>query len=125
MTTLLAIARRVGQRLLSSIPALLGVVVVTWGSNWMVTKTLVASVSPLWAVAIRSAIATVALLGLLLAPSAASMDLRIAVSELCSLISGSPGGDITLKFQFDDGLVDVEGRAEPGAAPLRLSWSSR
>lgn len=46
---------------------LFGVVVVTWGSNWMVTKTLVASVSPLWAVAIRSAIATVALLGLLLA----------------------------------------------------------
>jgi drug/metabolite transporter (DMT)-like permease len=46
---------------------LFAVVVVTWGSNWMVTKTLVASVSPLWAVAIRSAIATVALLGLLLA----------------------------------------------------------
>jgi serine/threonine-protein kinase RsbW len=42
-------------------------------------------------------------------------DLRIAVSELCSLISGSPGGDITLKFQFDQGVVDVEGRAEPGA----------
>jgi drug/metabolite transporter (DMT)-like permease len=46
---------------------LFAVVVVAWGSNWMVTKTLVASVSPLWAVAIRSAIATVALLILLLA----------------------------------------------------------
>jgi drug/metabolite transporter (DMT)-like permease len=42
-------------------------VVVTWGSNWAVTKTLVLSVSPLWATAIRSAIATVALLVLLLA----------------------------------------------------------
>jgi serine/threonine-protein kinase RsbW len=41
-------------------------------------------------------------------------DLRIAVSELCSLISGSPGGDITLKFHYDDGVVGVEGRAEPG-----------
>jgi drug/metabolite transporter (DMT)-like permease len=47
--------------------SLFAVVVVTWGSNWMVAKTLVASVSPLWAVAIRSAIATVVLLGLLLA----------------------------------------------------------
>jgi drug/metabolite transporter (DMT)-like permease len=47
--------------------SLFAVVVVTWGSNWMVTKTLVASVSPLWAVAIRSAIATVALLIVLLA----------------------------------------------------------
>jgi len=41
-------------------------------------------------------------------------DLRIAVSELCSLISGSPGGDITLTFQFGDGVVGVEGRADPG-----------
>jgi drug/metabolite transporter (DMT)-like permease len=47
--------------------SLFAVVVVTWGSNWIVTKTLVASASPLWAVAIRSAIATVALLIVLLA----------------------------------------------------------
>src|ERR1700744_5567839 len=46
---------------------LFAVVVVAWGSNWIVTKTLVESVSPLWAVAIRSAIATVALFILLLA----------------------------------------------------------
>jgi drug/metabolite transporter (DMT)-like permease len=46
---------------------LFAVVVVMWGSNWAVTKTLVLSVSPLWATAIRSAIATVALLVLLLA----------------------------------------------------------
>jgi drug/metabolite transporter (DMT)-like permease len=37
------------------------VVVVTWGSNWAITKTLVQSVTPLWTTALRSAIATVAL----------------------------------------------------------------
>jgi drug/metabolite transporter (DMT)-like permease len=46
---------------------LFALVVVTWGLNWIVTKTLVHSVFPLWVTAIRSAIATVALLGLLLA----------------------------------------------------------
>ncbi len=45
---------------------LFAVVVAMWGSNWVVTKTLVESVSPLWTVAIRSTIATVALLVLLL-----------------------------------------------------------
>ena len=46
---------------------LFAVVVVMWGSNWAVTKTLVLNVSPFWATAIRSAIAAVALLVLLLA----------------------------------------------------------
>jgi drug/metabolite transporter (DMT)-like permease len=46
---------------------LFAVVVVMWGSNWAVTKTLVNSVSPLWATAIRSAIATGALFVFLLA----------------------------------------------------------
>jgi drug/metabolite transporter (DMT)-like permease len=46
---------------------LFAVVVVMWGSNWAVTKTLVHSVSPLWTTAIRSAIATVALFVFLLA----------------------------------------------------------
>ena len=45
---------------------LFAVVVAVWGSNWAVTKIVVQSVSPLWASAIRSAIATVALLALLL-----------------------------------------------------------
>jgi drug/metabolite transporter (DMT)-like permease len=44
---------------------LFAVVVAVWGSNWAVTKIVVQSVSPLWASAIRSAIATVALLALL------------------------------------------------------------
>ena len=39
---------------------LFAVVVLMWGSNWAVTKALVLAVSPLWATAIRSAIATVA-----------------------------------------------------------------
>jgi drug/metabolite transporter (DMT)-like permease len=46
---------------------LLATVVVMWGSNWAVTKILVLSVSPLWATAIRSAIATVTLFVFLLA----------------------------------------------------------
>lgn len=46
---------------------LFAVVVVTWGLNWAVTKTIVHSVTPLWTTAIRSAIATVVLFGLLLA----------------------------------------------------------
>ena len=41
-------------------------------------------------------------------------DLRIAVSELCSLISGAPSGDITLRFQIDEGVVEVEGHASQG-----------
>jgi drug/metabolite transporter (DMT)-like permease len=56
------------NHLLSRRAALLlfAVVVVMWGSNWTVTKILVLSISPLWATAIRSAIATLALLLLLL-----------------------------------------------------------
>jgi drug/metabolite transporter (DMT)-like permease len=46
---------------------LFAAVVVTWGSNWAVTKILVQSFSPLWTTAIRSAVATVVLLVLLLA----------------------------------------------------------
>ena len=46
---------------------LFAIVVVTWGLNWTVTKTIVDSVTPLWTTAIRSAIAAVVLFGLLLA----------------------------------------------------------
>jgi drug/metabolite transporter (DMT)-like permease len=46
---------------------LFAVVVVCWGLNWAVTKTIVQSVSPLWTTAIRSAIGTMVLLVLLLA----------------------------------------------------------
>lgn len=46
---------------------LFAVIVVAWGLNWTITKTIVQSVTPLWTTAIRSAIATAALATLLLA----------------------------------------------------------
>ena len=46
---------------------LFAVVVLAWGTTWPVTKAIVAQVPPLWTSAIRSGIACVALLGLLLA----------------------------------------------------------
>src|SRR5882757_776032 len=46
---------------------LFAVIVMAWGLNWTITKTLVQSVPPLWTTAIRSAIATVALAALLFA----------------------------------------------------------
>src|SRR4051812_29909970 len=46
---------------------LFAVIVIAWGLNWTITKTLVQSVTPLWITAIRSAIATAALAVLLLA----------------------------------------------------------
>lgn len=45
---------------------LFAVIVMAWGLNWTITKTLVQSVPPLWTTAIRSAVATVALAALLL-----------------------------------------------------------
>ncbi|MEH2483810.1 drug/metabolite transporter (DMT)-like permease [Nitrobacteraceae bacterium AZCC 2146] len=64
-----AMAEPMTEHILSRRTSLLlfAVVVVMWGLNWVVTKTLVQSVSPLWATAIRSAIATVTLLAVLLA----------------------------------------------------------
>src|SRR5260370_40465411 len=44
---------------------LFAVVVLAWGFNWPVTKMIVHSMSPLWTAALRSLIATVALLCLL------------------------------------------------------------
>ncbi|MEA2813276.1 MAG: hypothetical protein QOI93_973 [Rhodospirillaceae bacterium] len=44
---------------------LFAVVVLAWGFNWPVTKMIVHSISPLWTAALRSLIATVALLCLL------------------------------------------------------------
>jgi drug/metabolite transporter (DMT)-like permease len=64
---------------------LFAVVVVMWGSNWAVTKTLVLSVSPLWATAIRSAIATVVLLVLLLARGQLMLPRRGDVSVILTV----------------------------------------
>jgi drug/metabolite transporter (DMT)-like permease len=46
---------------------LFAVIVIAWGLNWTITKTLVQSVTPLWITAIRSAIATLAMGALLFA----------------------------------------------------------
>jgi drug/metabolite transporter (DMT)-like permease len=45
--------------------ALLGIVVLAWGTNWPVTKLIVRDVSPLWSTAMRSWIAALALAPLL------------------------------------------------------------
>ncbi len=47
--------------------ALFLTIILVWGVNWPVTKTIVAHIPPLWTAAIRTAIATVALFGLLAA----------------------------------------------------------
>ena len=53
--------------------ALFAVVILCWGFNWTVTKILVQSVTPIWMVTVRSAIALVVLFGLTLATG----DLRL------------------------------------------------
>ncbi|MFI5046101.1 MAG: ATP-binding protein [Acidimicrobiia bacterium] len=42
-------------------------------------------------------------------------DLRIAVSELCSMISGAAEATLTLDFSFEPAAVTVNGAATPGA----------
>jgi serine/threonine-protein kinase RsbW len=42
-------------------------------------------------------------------------DLRIGVSELCSMISGAKGATVTLEFSVDGSAVSVRGVAEPGS----------
>jgi drug/metabolite transporter (DMT)-like permease len=64
---------------------LFAVVVICWGLNWAVTKTIVQSVFPLWATAIRSAIATVALLILLLARGQFIVPRRGDVPVICAI----------------------------------------
>ena len=51
-------------------------------------------------------------------------DVRIAVSELCSLLSGRPEGTVTLSFRVVDGGLTVEGESRTGSteiAPNELS----
>jgi drug/metabolite transporter (DMT)-like permease len=66
--------------------SLFAVVVVAWGLNWTVTKLIVAEMPPLWAAAIRTAIATVTLLpvlaltGQLIIPKRADIPVVLAIS---------------------------------------------
>jgi serine/threonine-protein kinase RsbW len=45
-------------------------------------------------------------------------DVRIAVSELCSLVSVDPGNTVTLAFRVDSGALRVEGESRTGAASI-------
>ena len=64
---------------------LFAVVVICWGVNWAITKTLVQSVFPLWATSIRTAIAAVALFMLLLARSQFIIPRRGDVPVICAI----------------------------------------
>jgi serine/threonine-protein kinase RsbW len=48
-------------------------------------------------------------------------DVRIAVSELCSLVSVDAGATITLTFEVSNGVVEVDGESRTGSAPIRPS----
>ena len=45
-------------------------------------------------------------------------DVRIAVSELCSLVSVGSGATVTLSFGVGDGLLTVEGESRTGTAEI-------
>jgi drug/metabolite transporter (DMT)-like permease len=64
---------------------LFAAVVLSWGLNWAVTKILVQDVAPFWATAIRSAIGTAVLLGLLLARRQFNIPCRRDVPVICSI----------------------------------------
>jgi drug/metabolite transporter (DMT)-like permease len=66
--------------------SLLALVVMAWGVNWTVTKMIVADMPPLWAAAIRTLIATIALLpalalsGQLIIPTRKDVPVVLAIS---------------------------------------------
>jgi drug/metabolite transporter (DMT)-like permease len=64
---------------------LFAVVVICWGVNWAITKTLVQSVFPLWATSIRTAIATVALFILLAARGLFIVPRRGDIPVICAI----------------------------------------
>jgi len=45
-------------------------------------------------------------------------DMRIAVSELCSLVSVDAGSTVTLAFRVADGSLTVEGESRTGTADI-------
>jgi serine/threonine-protein kinase RsbW len=45
-------------------------------------------------------------------------DIRIAVSELCSLVSVDPGSTVTLAFRVTNGSLTVEGESHTGRAEI-------
>ena len=45
-------------------------------------------------------------------------DVRIAVSELCSVVSVHPEGAVTLTFRVEDGCLTVEGESRTGTTEI-------
>ena len=45
-------------------------------------------------------------------------DLRIAVSELCSVVSVHPEGAVTLTFRVEEGCLTVEGESRTGSTEI-------
>jgi drug/metabolite transporter (DMT)-like permease len=64
---------------------LFALVVICWGVNWAITKTLVQSVFPLWATSIRTMIATVALFILLVARGQFIIPRRGDIPVICAI----------------------------------------
>jgi serine/threonine-protein kinase RsbW len=52
-------------------------------------------------------------------------DVRIAVSELCSLVSGSSAGTVTLTFGVAEGRLMVEGESRTGTTEITLNELSQ
>ena len=52
-------------------------------------------------------------------------DVRIAVSELCSLVSHDPQSTITLSFAVTPGLLEVSGVSATGAATITANELSQ
>jgi len=52
-------------------------------------------------------------------------DVRIAVSELCSLVSVDPGSTVTLAFLSGEGSLTVEGEARTGRSEITPNDLSR
>jgi serine/threonine-protein kinase RsbW len=46
-------------------------------------------------------------------------DVRIAVSEMCSLVSIDPRASVTLRFRVEPGRLVVDGEARTGTATVR------
>src|SRR4029079_6193443 len=64
---------------------LFAAVVLSWGLNWAVTKTIVHSVFPLWAGVIRQAIGAAVLLVLLLARGELAVPRRGDMPVICTI----------------------------------------
>ncbi|MFT3803500.1 MAG: DMT family transporter [Burkholderiaceae bacterium] len=92
--------------------ALLSLVVLAWGVNWPITKTIVREMSPLWSTALRCGIAAIALLVLLVASRQFMVpkrgDIPVVLSHAAMVVDGLPGVSWTprlVAFLLFSGIV--------------------